>query len=169
MHTPDLLHQCHKGVFKDHLAKWLPKIIGKKELDLRYKLMPRHQGIRHFKRGISKLSRSTGREAKEMMKVFLPVAADAGPKVVDATLALLKFMYLAHSSTLTKTKLEEMDQHLATFHQNKAIFEQWLKTERKFHNIPKFHHNFNTIPTRFACSARLMDTTPRLQRDFTST
>ncbi|KAF8676955.1 Zn-finger protein [Rhizoctonia solani] len=139
MHTPDLLHQCHKGVFKDHLAKWLPKIIGKKELDLQYKLMPRHQGIRHFKRGISKLSRSTGREAKEMMKVFLPVAADAGPKVVDATLALLKFMYLAHSSTLTETKLEEMDQHLATFHQNKAIFKQWLKTKRKFHNIPKFH------------------------------
>ncbi|KAF8758013.1 Zn-finger protein [Rhizoctonia solani] len=116
MHTPNLLHQCHKGVFKDHLAKWLPKIIG-----------------------ISKLSRSTGRKAKEMMKVFLPVAANAGPKVVDATLALLKFMYLAHSLTLTETKLEEMDQHLATFHQNKAIFEQWLKTERKFHNIPKFH------------------------------
>jgi hypothetical protein len=101
--------------------------------------MPQHQGIRHFKRGISKLSRSTGCEAKEMMKVFLPVAADAGPKVVDATLALLKFMYLAHSSTLTETELEEMDHHLAIFHQNKAVFDQWLKTERNFHNIPKFH------------------------------
>ncbi|EUC67537.1 hypothetical protein RSOL_557450, partial [Rhizoctonia solani AG-3 Rhs1AP] len=63
--------------------------------------MPRHHGIHHFKKGASKLSCSTGREAKEMMKVFLPVAADGGPRVAAATRALLKFMYLAHSSTLT--------------------------------------------------------------------
>ncbi|EUC59359.1 hypothetical protein RSOL_310540, partial [Rhizoctonia solani AG-3 Rhs1AP] len=140
MHTPDLLHQCHKGVFKDHLAKWIPKILGKKEVDLRYKLMPRHHGIRHFKRGVSKmLPRSTGREAKEMMKVFLPVAADAGPKVVEATRALLKFMYLAHAATLTETELEEMDRQLRLFHDNKDIFDHLLKTDRRFHNIPKFH------------------------------
>ncbi|EUC56287.1 Zn-finger protein, putative [Rhizoctonia solani AG-3 Rhs1AP] len=131
MHTPDLLHQCHKGVFKDHLAKWMPKILGKKEVDLRYILMPRHHGIRHFKRGVSKmLPRATGREAKEMMKVFLPVAADAGPKVVEATRALLKFMYLAHSSTLTETELEGMDRQLRLFHDNKGIFNHLLKTDR---------------------------------------
>ncbi|KAF8709631.1 Zn-finger protein, partial [Rhizoctonia solani] len=139
MHTPDLLHQCHKGVFKDHLAKYIPSIIGAQEMDQRYQLMPRHHGIRHFKRGISKLSRATGREAKEMMKVFLPVAADAGPKVVDATRGLLKFMYLAHSSTLTEDELCEMDKQLATFHSQKSVFDEWLKTKRKFHNIPKFH------------------------------
>ncbi|KAG8684795.1 hypothetical protein FRC11_011583, partial [Ceratobasidium sp. 423] len=139
MHTPDLLHQCHKGVFKDHLAKHVEKIIGTKEMDLRYTLMPRHHGIRHFKRGISKLSRSTGREAKEMMKVFLPVAADAGPKVAQATRALLKFMYLAHSSTLTEAELREMDKQLAIFHEHKSVFDECLKSKRKFHNIPKFH------------------------------
>ncbi|CAE6409497.1 unnamed protein product [Rhizoctonia solani] len=140
MHTPDLLHQCHKGVFKDHLAKYMvPKLIGAKEMDQRYVLMPRHNGIRHFKRGISKLSRSTGREAKEMMKVFLPVTANAGAQAVQATHALLKFMYLAHSSTLTEAELREMDKQLAIFHREKSAFNASLKTPKGFHNIPKFH------------------------------
>ncbi|KAF8694533.1 Zn-finger Hypothetical protein, partial [Rhizoctonia solani] len=140
MHTPDLLHQCHKGVFKDHLAKYMiPKLIGAKELNKRYVLMPRHPGIWHFKRGISKLLQSTGREAKEMMKVFLPATAGAGPKAVQATHALLKFMYLAHSSTLTEAELSKMDEKLAIFHNEKSAFNALLKTPKGFHNIPKFH------------------------------
>ncbi|KDN35600.1 hypothetical protein RSAG8_11462, partial [Rhizoctonia solani AG-8 WAC10335] len=139
MHSPDLLHQIHKGVFKDHLAKWLVSELGAPTIDIRYQIMPEHHGIRHFKRGISKLSRSTGREAKEMMKVFLPAISDAGPRVVAASHALIKFSYLAHSSSLTESELGEMDKQLAIFHEHKGVFMQWLKSERKFHNIPKFH------------------------------
>ncbi|QRW23055.1 coatomer subunit beta [Rhizoctonia solani] len=140
MHMPDLLHQCHKGVFKDHLAKYMvPKLIGDKEIDKQYVLMPWHFGIRHFKCGISKLSRSTGQEAKEMMKVFLPATAGAGPKAIQATHALLKFMYLAHLSTLTNAEICKMDRQLAVFHNEKSAFKSSLKTPKGFHNIPKFH------------------------------
>ncbi|KAG8760893.1 hypothetical protein FRC11_014741 [Ceratobasidium sp. 423] len=139
LHTPDLLHQLHKGVFKDHLFKWVKKIVGTGTFDKRYQLMLEHHGVRHFKHGVSKLSRTTGREAKEMMKVFLPVASDTNHQVFAATLALLKFTYLAHSSTLTETELDQMDQQLNIFHQHKDVFEEWLKSERGFHNLPKLH------------------------------
>ncbi|KAG8680118.1 hypothetical protein FRC11_002909, partial [Ceratobasidium sp. 423] len=32
-----------------------------------------------------------------------------------------------------------MDKELARFHDNKSLFNQFLKMKQKFHNIPKFH------------------------------
>jgi hypothetical protein len=120
--TPDLLHQLHKGVMKDHLTKWVTHILGKQVIDECHTSMPEYHGMRHFKHEISSVSQWTGRELKEMAKILLPVVSDADGRVVAAACALLDYMYLSHSSSLKDTELDAMDKALCTFHENKSIF-----------------------------------------------
>lgn len=147
--TPDILHQLHKGMFKDHIVKWTTAcIVGKdKELDRRFIAMPHHPDIRYFQDGVSLVSQWTGTEYKNMEKVFLGAIAGAAPKeVTRAVRGLLDFIYYARFEAHTTESLSCLNSSWHQFHTNKRAFLQFYLEKEKmpaswanFNNIPKLH------------------------------
>ncbi|KAI6028087.1 hypothetical protein EDC04DRAFT_2869157 [Pisolithus marmoratus] len=72
--TPNLLHQLHKGIFKEHLVKWCVAIIGNEE--------------------INTFTQWTGKEHKEMEKIFLGlIAGGVDPRLVRAVCTVTNFIF----------------------------------------------------------------------------
>ncbi|EIW85320.1 hypothetical protein CONPUDRAFT_47764, partial [Coniophora puteana RWD-64-598 SS2] len=139
--TPNILHQLHKGMFKDHFMTWFlhNNLLGKDGLDAWYQSMTLFNDLRHFKKGISVVSQWTGTEHKEMECTFVGALSGLGldSDVLAAARALLNFITLAQYESYTDKPLAAMTKSLHEFHRRKDVFSH-LDVQHTF-NIPKLH------------------------------
>jgi hypothetical protein len=149
--TPDILHQLHKGVVQTHLLAWIKSFLGEKEVDRRFRALPKFTGLRHFGKGISHIIQMTGKEQKELEKVLLVIMTSGSsvPKqAIVAALGLLNFVYLARFPQHTEESLKLLEESLERFHQYKWIF-FGKKCCKDFNRVPKIHSM-----QHYACSIR---------------
>ncbi|KAF7299327.1 hypothetical protein MIND_00881900 [Mycena indigotica] len=130
--------------------------------------MSPHHSLRHFKKGISLTTQWTGKEHKEMEKVFLGLTANAtDPRVLRAVRGLLDFTYYAHFRVHSDESLSLMDTAWSNFHANKEIFETLgIREHFNISKITKLKHYTDSIRSRGVTGSFNTEHTERLHIDF---
>ena len=141
--TPDILHELYQGVIK-HMVSWIIQAYGAVEIDARCRRLPPNHNIRLFFKGISTLSRVTGREHDQMCRFILGIIIDiplpnnlAPGRLICAVRALLDFLYISQYPIHSTETLSVLEEALQTFHDNKSIFVDL--GIRSNYNFPKLH------------------------------
>ena len=164
--TPDVLHQLYQGIMK-HVIGWVVEAFGAEEIDARCRRMPPNHNMRHFMKGISSLSRVSGKEHDQMCHILLGLVIDtrlpggeSPVRLVRAVRALLDFLYLAQYPIHMEEMLNLLEDALSHFHTNKEIFID-LGIRDGF-NLPKLH-----FASHYVRLIKLFGTTDNYNTEYT--
>ncbi|KAJ7213561.1 hypothetical protein GGX14DRAFT_534208 [Mycena pura] len=164
--TPDVLHQLYQGIIK-HLISWVTACCGEDEIDARCRRLPPNHNMRIFMKGITGLSRVTGREHDQISRFLLGIIIDirlpnslSPLRLYNAVRGILDFVYLAQYPMHTDETLRLMDEALGTFHENKQIFVD-LGIRSDF-NLPKLHN-----ASHYSAFIQLFGTTDNTNTEYT--
>ena len=116
--APDALHQWHK-LFQDHPIEWAKRWLGSPELDRRLSVLQPRVGFRHFRNGFTRFRQHTGKETKDVERVFLGVIAghlNVSSGILKAMRAFLDFVYLAQYDSHSTATLGYLEEALRKFH-----------------------------------------------------
>lgn len=141
--TPDILHQLYQGLVK-HLISWLKEVYGAKAIDERISRMPDNAQLRLFGKGISALSRVSGTEHEDICRLILGAIVDIPlddpgnrERLLKAVRALLDFVYISQFPEASEKTLDQLQDALDRFHDNKDVFVDL--GAREHFNFPKMH------------------------------
>ena len=120
--SPDALHQWHK-LFSDHPIEWAKQWLGTEELDRRLSVLQPRVGFRHFRNGFTRFKQHTGKETKDLQRVFLGVIAghkNVTGGILKAMRGFLDFIYLAQYESHSTVTLGYLQDALRKFHKYKS-------------------------------------------------
>lgn len=124
--SPDILHGLHR-FWRDHMFKWIKRLVGEEELDRRLKVLQPVVGFKAYPKGIRHMTQWTGREDRELQRIIIPVIAGAkriNARAMRSIRAFHDFIYLAQYRSHSTKTLQRLSRALKTFHQTKAVFIQ---------------------------------------------
>jgi hypothetical protein len=160
-----------------HLIKWISSTLafGPVEVNARCRILPPNHHTTLFPKGITFLSRVTGKEHKAICSILLGLVVglslpdgQAPSRILGAVRALLDFLFLAQLPSHTTGTLQRLEESLGRFHDNKEVFLD-LGIREQF-NLPKLHslQHYHPSITLFGTTDNYnTEQSERLHIDFT--
>lgn len=132
----DLLHSGHR-FFYDHIVDWSITALGKEEIDARYKLLHPRKGWKHFPKGVSKLTKVTGRDHRNLQRYLLCAIDGFTPPTYTKLVRLfIECLYISQKLEITKNDLKTIKRLLTEFHKIKEIAHEKKYRTSKDKNKP---------------------------------
>jgi hypothetical protein len=146
----DLLHSGHK-FWNDHIFEWTINAVGADEMDFRFKALHPRQGFRYFQKGVTQLTKTGGRDHRDMQRFILCVADGAVPfQFLKLIRVQLDYFYIAQYSEVTQPDLQLILDLLGKFHELKPIVHANGYREVEGWAIPKLELQQNIVPSIIA-------------------